>query len=443
MRMEPLSAINFAQRRKTVLSRIKKSVMVIPSAAPSLNYGSIEHPFRQSSNFFYLSGFEEPTSTILLSGASETPFQIFVRPKDKRTELWEGKITGPDQVKKDLGADVALPSTPESHFDEAFVKALSEAECLYYQIGLDEHFDRRIFRLMRQARKVLGRTGRPLWPILDPDDLLGDLRILKSKEELERMQRAATISSEGHIGAMKAARPGMNESEIEAVLYHAFRVHGAEGMAYPAIVASGPNACTLHYRFNNRKMVDRDLLLVDAAASFEHYGADISRTYPISGTFTREQREVYAAVLKAQKECINYTRPGRTQNEVHELAVEVLTEELKRLKVLKGNTAQLIKKKAYYDFYPHQTSHWLGMDTHDVGKYYVGSYEQRRKLEPGIVFTIEPGLYFSPDSPSTPARYRGIGVRIEDDVVVTSQGCRVLSSAVPKEIDEIESLCSK
>jgi Xaa-Pro aminopeptidase len=441
MRNGSIGSIDFAQRRKVFLSKIKKGVAVFPSAPMVIRNNDVHHSYRQESNFYYLTGFDEAHSICLFAPESDHPFQMFVEPRNKVKELWEGKIIGPEGARAKFGADAAFANTPDSIFDEAFVAALLEAETLYYRVGLDAQWDQRIFRLLAIASsRKLGRTGRPLWPIIDPADILGEMRFLKSKAEIERLEQAANITAEAHINAMRLSKPGMYEYEVEAALFHSFRASGAERVGYGSIVASGSNACVLHYVANNRRMTDKDLLLVDAGAEYDYYTADITRVFPVGGMFSEEQSEVYGAVLKAQRECIRMTRPGKTMREIHACAVEVLTEELKRMKILKGPTAQLIKKKEYFAYYPHNTGHWLGMDVHDVGRYYAGTYDHARKLEPGAVFTIEPGLYFGPDA-KVPAKYKGIGVRIEDDILVTSSGHKVLTAAAPKEIEEIESLC--
>lgn len=436
-----IQPIDYAHRRKQFFNKIKGSVAVFPSAPEAMRNPDVHHPYRQESNLYYLTGFEEPKSICLMASHSTTPFQMFVQPRDKTKELWEGKLIGPEGAKSHFGADAAYPSNPKTHFDEALVTALLDADALFYRVGLDPDFDQRIFSLVTRAAKLRGRTGKPFPPIHDPSEILGEMRLFKSKAEIERLQNAASITAEAHVNAMRITKPGMYEYEVEAILFHAFRVRGAGRLGYGSIVASGANACVLHYVSNDRKMTANDLLLIDAGAEFDYYTADITRVFPVGGTFSQEQREVYAAVLKAQKEAIKLARPGKTMRDIHNCAVEVLTEEMKRMKVLKGPTKQLIAKKDYFAYYPHNTGHWLGMDVHDVGKYYNGSLQSPRKLEPGMVFTIEPGLYFGNEA-STPARYRGIGVRIEDDILITSNGCRVLTSGVPKEIDEVESICS-
>lgn len=439
MWLAEISNIDYRARRAAFLKKIKGAVAVFVSAPEAFRNAEVSHPYRQDSNFYYLSGFEEPHSQLLLAPESPKPFQMFVRPSDPRRELWEGPVAGPDGALEHFGADAAHPSTPETYFDEAFINAMKNADRLYYRVGVDAAWDQKIFRLLNEARRRQSRTGRPLWPIHDPTDILGEMRLTKTRAELDRLQTAAQISAEAHISAMRMSKPGMYEYEVEAMLYHAFRVHGAARVGYDSIVASGPNACVLHYSRNRRRMLDQELLLVDAGAEFDYYTADVTRTFPVGGRFTPEQREVYAAVLRAQKECLALARPGKTLGEIHDRAVEVLIEELKALKVLKGTSEKIRRTRAYTTYFPHGTTHWLGMDVHDVGRYYNGSFDTGRKLRPGMVFTIEPGLYFPVGR--GPERYRGIGVRIEDDVLITAQGAKVLTSACPKEIEQIESLC--
>ncbi len=442
MQSGELPKIDFPQRRKTFLQKLGKGVAVLPSSLEYIRNGDVHHTYRQNSNLYYLTGVDEAKSLALFAGDQDKAFQIFVQPRDKTKEMWEGNLLGPERAKALTGADVALPSTPETAFDEAFITAMLEADALYYRLGLDAEMDRRILSLLTRAMRKLGRTGRPLWPIWDPDTVLGELRLIKSRPEIERLARAGEISAEAHQNAMRITKPGMYEYQIEAALFHAFRANGAKRLGYDSIVASGPNACVLHYHENSRKMAEGDLLLIDAGGEYEHYTADITRTFPVSGRFSDPQAEVYQAVLDAQLSCIKMARPGKTMKDLHEHAVEVLTEKLKELKILKGPTKQLIKEKAYHPYYPHGTGHWLGMDVHDVGRYYVDTYDQPRKLVPGMVFTIEPGLYFGLDS-KAPPKFKGIGVRIEDDILVTANGCRVLTSAVPKEIDQVEAMCSE
>lgn len=442
MRPPELKPVDFAERRKAFLQRIENGVAILPSAPHRLRNNDTHFPFRQDSSFYYLTGFDEPESFALFAPGQKAPFQLFCQPKDKTKEMWEGFLWGPDAAKKQFGADAAFPSRPEQVFDDAVVEALCHAETVYYRVGEDAALDERVFRLFARARRKLGRTGRPAWPIFDPDDVIGEMRSVKSKAEQQRMEYAAQVSAEAHSHVMRVTRPGMNEGDIEAVLLHDFRSAGSVRVAYNAIVASGPNACVLHYGLNNREIRKDELVLVDAGCEYDYYASDITRTFPASGRFTEAQREIYEAVLDVQKACIAATRPGKSIKELHELAVDGLIEHLLRLKILKGTAKAIRQKQTYKEYFPHGLGHLLGMDVHDVGKYYTGDYDTPRKLEPGMAFTVEPGLYFAPGS-DAPPKYRGIGVRIEDDVVVTANGCKVITSGVPKEVEEVESLCRK
>lgn len=430
-----------AERRNSFLSQIKGGVAVLFSAPYTIRNNDVHNAYRQDSNFYYLTGLEEPESICLFNPQSKKPFTLFVEPKDAVKELWEGKMLGLEGAKAQLGADEALSSLDSDVFDEALIEALLQADRLYYRVGQNPIHDQRVFTLMARAGRRLGRTGRPLWPIFDPVDVLGEMRLIKSQQEIATLQIASNITAQAHTEAMRHCKPGMFEYEIEAALFHSFRAAGAGRLGYGSIVASGPNACVLHYVNNDRKMTDKDLLLIDAGAEFNYYTADITRCFPVGARFSPEQKEVYQSILLAQKECVAMARPGKTLKEIHHHAVEVLTEELKRLKVLKGSTKELIKSEAYRPYYPHGTGHWLGMDVHDIGRYYDKDYQDARKLKAGMVFTVEPGLYFAPDS-KAPAKLKGIGIRIEDDILITEKGHQVLTGAVPKEVEEIESLRS-
>ncbi|MCB0406121.1 MAG: aminopeptidase P N-terminal domain-containing protein [Bdellovibrionales bacterium] len=430
-------ANEFKSRRTQFLKQLGKAVAVLPSARPVLRNHDVAFPERQDSSFYYLTGFTELNSYCLFAPSNKYPFQMFVEPKDATKELWEGYIHGPEQARTLFGADRAQASHPDTFFDEAFVEAMCEADALYYRVGQDSKMDERIFELLQRASKKLGRTGRPFWPIHDPLEILGEMRCIKSAAEVELMAEAAQISADAHKLAMKLTKPGTWEYEIEALLFKEFRGHGAQRVGYNSIVATGANACVLHYSSNNEQCQNGDLLLIDAGAEYEYYSADITRTFPVNGQFSKPQREVYEAVLDVQKKCVGAVKPGTTVHALQEMASELLLDHLLRLKVLKGTKKNLLQQNAQKKYYPHGIGHWLGMDVHDAGRYYVGKYDEYRPLKPGMVLTIEPGLYFT----LGPARYKGIGVRIEDDVVVTAKGCKVLTSGVPKEVEEVEAAC--
>jgi Xaa-Pro aminopeptidase len=367
--------IDFAARRKAFLGKIGSGIAVFPSAPEITRYHDGKEPYRQESNFYYLTGFEEPSSITLLSAKSDTPFQIFVLPKNPQKELWEGKTLGPEVARQRTLADVSYPSEPPSFFDAAFIDSIRKADALYYRVGVNADFDRRIFKLLELAASVpsVRNHVRPLWPIHDPEDILGEMRLIKSRAEISRLQQAAFISSEAHVNAMRITKPGMFEYEVEAVLQHAFRINGARRLAYSTRVASGANTCVLKYHLHNRRMTDQDLILVDGGAEYDYYAADITRVYPVGGKFSEEQREIYSIVLNAQKECIAMSKPGKTLGDLHARATEIITEGLRGLKVIKGSLAQCLKKKAYLPYFPHMTSHWLGMDVNDTGRdFYKG-----------------------------------------------------------------------
>ncbi len=432
-----LPEIDFTARRASFYKKLGDGIALLPAADVQMRNDDVDFPFRQESDFFYLTGFAEPRSFALFSAKSKAKYQIFVQPKDKEREIWDGFRLGPQAAKSELKADAAFASEPESHWEQALLEALPHADKLFYRVGRNFDRDRKIFSLLEKSKRKHWKGGRWLWPIHDPHELLGDTRVVKTRAELSRLQMAATISAEAHVNAIRAAKPGMYEYQVQAVLEHTFKARGATRVGYDSIVASGPNACTLHYVTNNRRIEANDLLLIDAGAEFDYYTADITRTFPVSGTFTREQAEVYDVVLAAQKEAIKMIRPGKKFEEINNTVIEVLTEGLRKLKVLKGPLKTLIAKKAYRPYYPHGASHWLGMDVHDAGRYHLGSELKSRPLAAGMVLTVEPGLYFSPDVAS---RFRGLGVRIEDDVVVTNKGPTILTSGVPKEREELEAL---
>lgn len=435
-----LPEIDFAARRATFFKRLGDGIALLPSADLQTRNDDVEFPFRQESDFFYLTGFTEPKSLALFAPQQKAKYQVFVQPRDKEREIWNGYRLGPEAAKKTLGADAAFSSEPEANWHNALLEALPHADKLYYRVGRNPERDRIVFSLLEQSKRKHWKGGRWLWPLHDPHELLADLRLIKSRAELARLQRAAAISAEAHINAIRAAKPGLYEYEVQAVLEHTFKAGGAARVGYESIVASGPNACVLHYVTNTRKLERHDLLLIDAGAEYDYYTADITRTFPVSGKFTKEQAEIYDIVLAAQKEAIKVATPGKKFEVINDTVIEVLTEGLRKLKILKGSLKSLITKKAYRPYYPHSASHWLGLDVHDSGRYHLGGPSLSRPLAAGMVLTVEPGLYFSPD---TPSRYRGIGVRIEDDVVVTTRGPEVLTKAVPKEREELEALAGQ
>ena len=414
------------------------SVAIIPSARETTRSNDTHYRFRQDSDFFYLTGFEEPEAIAVVKPPAEHPYTLFVRPRDPEREIWDGRRAGVEGAKKEFGANESFPIV---EFDEKLQDILDGADKLYYRLGVNSDLDDTIIRQVARMRALNRKPIHPPQTIVDPATIIHEMRVVKSPEEIEIMQRAADIAAEAHCEAMKAARPGMREYELEAIIERVFRQHGAAGPAYTSIVGAGPNATVLHYINNDGELRDGDLLLVDAGAEYKGYASDITRTFPISGKYTKAQREIYDLVLKAQKACVEMVRPSVTHDQLKQHSIEVLTEGMVELGLLKGDPEQLIKDKKYEQFYMHGLGHMLGIDVHDVGRYYYG--KDSRALEPGVVMTVEPGIYISVDTKDIPEKYLGIGVRIEDDVLCTSNGPRVLTGKVPKEAEEIEALMAK
>ena len=413
----------------------RDSIAVIPAAPVHLRNNDVEYAYRQDSDFFYLTGFAEPESvTVLIPGREQGEYVLFVRDRDVTRETWDGKRAGPAGAKRSFGADDAFPITD---MDEILPGLLENRSKVFYKMGAYAEFDQRVVGWVNGLRSQSKHGRQSPQEFVALDHFLHDMRLFKSRNEVDIMRESARIAARAHIRAMKACRPGLNEFEITAELIHEFRKYNAD-VAYQPIVGGGDNSCILHYRENDQRLNDGDLLLVDAGCEYQCYASDITRTYPVNGEFTREQRAVYDVVLEANRAAIAKVKPGNHWNDPHDAAVHVVTHGLVKLGLLKGRAATLEKDGAYRKFFMHRTGHWLGMDVHDVGDYKVG--DEWRVLEPGMALTIEPGIYIAPTARGVPKRFRGIGVRIEDDVVVTRTGCEVLTSKAPKDPDEIESL---
>ncbi|MBV9958832.1 MAG: Xaa-Pro aminopeptidase [Acidobacteria bacterium] len=416
------------------------SIAIVPSAREATRSNDSNFRFRQDSDFYYLTGFEEPEAVAVIRPADkEQPYTLFVRPRDPEKEVWDGRRAGVEGARSEYGASAAFPI---GEFEEKVADMINGVTNLYYRIGngnpeIDDLIVARIRRMRMMGRKGMSAPQA----IIDTGAVIHEMRLIKTPEEIELMQRAADIAAEGHIEAMKAARPGMKEYEIEALIEYHFRRNGAAAPAYTSIVGSGANATVLHYVNNDATLRDGDLLLIDAGAEYRGYASDITRTFPINGRFTEAQREIYDLVLEAQMACVEMVRPGVTNDEIKQRSIEIQTEGMVRLGLLKGDPAKLIEEEKYKQFYMHGLGHYLGLDVHDVGRYYVR--EEPRKLEPGMVMTVEPGIYVSPDAKDVPEKYLGLGVRIEDDVLVTDGAPRVLSGKAPKQAEEIEALMSR
>ena len=426
----------FAKRRRRLMDMMGEgSIAIVPTSPVRPRNRDVEFPFRPDSNFYYLTGLDEPEAVAaLVPGREEGEFVMFCRERDPAAEQWHGARLGLEGVREQHGADDTYPI---GDLDDVLPGLLGDKPRLYYAMGHYGEFDRRMLAWIAHVRSGARRSGG-LEEVVMLDHLVHEMRLFKSKAEIAAMSKAAQVSAAAHERAMRICRPGMAEYRIEAELLHEFARGGCRAPAYPSIVAGGANACTLHYTRNSDKLRKGDLLLIDAGAEYECYASDITRTFPVNGKFSRAQRDVYSLVLAAQAAAIDTAAPGRTFEDVHMAAVRVLVEGLLALGVLKGRVKRVIDDGKYKRFYMHRTGHWLGMDVHDVGSYRIG--DEPRALEPGMVMTVEPGLYIAPDDQKAPKRLRGIGIRIEDDVLVTQSGCEVLTAAAPKSIEEIESI---
>ncbi len=424
----------FLSRRKEFMKKMAGGIAIFASAPVRTRNYDVDYEYRQDSNFFYLTGFEEPESVCILApGHPKYEYILFVRPRDREKETWTGLRAGLEGAIQDYDAEMAYPI---EELERLLPEFLQDVPVLYYTLNQYSETDQKIFHALDRVRH-LHRTGvYPPSQIFDPTELISEMRLFKKSEDVEVLQKAIDISVQGHVAAMKSAAPGKYEYEIQAVLEYVFRSRGSMRNGYPCIVGSGPNSCILHYNNNNRQMKDGDVLLVDAGAELDYYTGDITRTYPVSGKFTGPQREVYELVLGAQKKAIEACQVGKTHHFVHETAVRTLTEGMIHLGWLKGSIQENIENEHYKKYYLHRTGHWLGMDVHDSGKYKIA--QQWRKLEEGMVMTVEPGLYVPAEDEQN--LFRNIGVRIEDDVLITAEGPRILSAACPKEIKDLESI---
>jgi Xaa-Pro aminopeptidase len=431
-----------ARRRAAVVERMRRDgggVLLLPQAEEKLRNADSEYLFRPDSDHLYLTGFEEPSGCALLvvpPGDAAARFLLFVRPKDREKEIWTGLRAGVEGAKEIYGADEAFTV---GEIDARLPDLIDGAARLWYRIGVDPIWDARVSRILVELRGR-GRTGAGApSEVFDAGRLLHELRLVKTPEEIARLRKAAEITAEAHMAAMRDGQPGRREYQVQAEVEYAFRRRGGNGPGYGTIVATGANACVLHYRAGDAPLKDGDVCLVDAGAEYDWYTADVTRAFPVSGEFTKGQRALYEAVLAAQEEAIRAVKPGATLDAIHDLTVRRLTEACIALGLLEGSVDERIADKSFRKYYMHRTSHWLGLDVHDVGAYQVGGAP--RPLEPGMVLTVEPGLYVAPDDARAPEGMRGVGIRIEDDVLVTETGFEVLTASAPKEPREVEAVC--
>ena len=432
-----ISKAEFARRRKTLMAHMEpNSIAIVPAAPERPRSRDTEYHYRQDSDFLYLSGFEEPKAVlVLIPGREHGEYVLFVRERNREREIWDGYRAGPEGACSEFEADDAFPI---DDIDDILPGLLEGKQRVYYAMGKDSEFDKHVMDWVNTIRDKVRSGATPPGEFLDLSHFLNDMRLFKSAAELRVMKEAGEISARAHVRAMKASKAGVMEYQLEAEILHEFQMSGARFPAYNTIVGGGKNGCILHYIENSAPLKSGDLVLIDAGCELDYYAADITRTFPVNGKFSPEQKALYEICLQAQLEAIAECKPGKHWNDPHEATVRVITEGLVKIGLLEGDVNELIKGEAYKEFYMHRAGHWLGMDVHDVGDYKVGG--EWRVLEPGMVMTVEPGIYVAPDNERVAKKWRGIGIRIEDDVVITKDGNEVLTKDVPKTVAEIEAL---
>ncbi len=434
-----IGTTEFNRRRKQLMRLVgDEAICIIPAAPERVRNNDNHYPYRQDSDFHYLTGFEEPEAVLaLIPGREHGETILFCRERDREREAWDGPRAGQEGAVSDYGMDDAFPI---DDIDDILPGLIEGRTRVYYHFGRDAEFDIKLIGWVNRVRAQIRHGARAPHEFVALGHVLHDLRLFKTRGELRLMRKAAKIAAAAHVRAMRTVRPGMNEHEVEAELLHHFRSEGAVA-AYEPIVGGGANGCVLHYRANNAVLNDGDLLLIDAGAEYECYASDITRTFPVNGKFSAEQRALYDIVLAAQRAAINQVRPGRPFGAYHDAAVRVITAGLIKLGLLKGGLEKNIREQTYRRFYMHKTGHWLGLDVHDVGDYRVDGED--RELEPGMVLTVEPGIYIAPGTKGVAKKWQGIGIRIEDDVVVTTKEPDIITSSVPSGADQIEALMAK
>jgi len=435
-----ITAKEYAARRRELMAMMAANSIAIVTAAPEkIRSRDTHYPYKQATSLSYLCGFAEPESVlVLIPGREQGECLLFCREKDKLRETWDGYRSGPAGAVSDFAVDDAFPI---GDIDEILTGMLEGKERVYYAIGNDADFDRHLMGWIHEIREQKNRGSAPPGEFVDLDHLVNEMRLIKTASELKLMRKAGEISARAHCRAMKVSVPGIYEYQLQAEIEHEFMVSGATAPAYTSIVGGGKNGCILHYIENRQKINDGQLVLIDAGCEYANYAADITRTFPVNGKFSPEQAAIYDIVLQAQAEAIALIVPGAPYNVANDATIAVITEGLRDLGILNGEVNELIEQQAYKDFYMHSSGHWLGMDVHDVGDYKIDN--QWRIYEPGMVVTVEPGIYISPDNTAVAEKWRGLAVRIEDDIAVTKTGCEDLTAAVPKRRVDIESLMAR
>lgn len=435
MRKPTIDLKIFSERRKILGSRIQGAALVIPAHPEYVRNHDVHFDYRQDTNLFYLTGFEEPESVFVFRPGQNPETVLFVRSKDPLRETWDGFRYGPEGAQKEFGIDKTYTI---DDLDSALPDLLKSVDKIYYRLLHNRDFDKRLSRAMEAVKQSRGRSGSGLQTIVDSTEILGEMRIKKSAVEIEWQAKACEITARGHLNAMKAAKPGMTERQLQAVLQYTYLNENSTRMGYNPIVAGGDNAVTLHYNFNDQVCKDGDLVLIDMGTEWNYFTGDITRTFPVNGRFSAAQAELYRGVLEIQKKIIEMVKPGVYHKDLQNKTIEWLTDLMFDTGLLKGDKAVAINELSFKKYYPHGVSHWLGMDVHDAGLYSVGG--EGRRLEQGMVLTIEPGIYVRSDDTSAPKEFRGIGIRIEDNILVTETGNRNLTALAPKEIKDMESV---
>jgi len=433
----------YARHRRQLMARLaeERAAAVIPTAATKVRNADCDHRFRPDSDFWYVTGFAEPESVlVLLPGTdedSEPRSRLYLRELDKKMEIWNGRRLGVEAATVKLGVDEAADI--ETLWDD-LPELLKGYERIVYRTGIEPDRDQRMLEVVNALRRKARGGLRPPSELVDHLPLLHELRLVKNEDELNLMRRAAEITTEAHLAAMRETEPGRNEREIDALIEYTFKRRGSTGPAYTNIVAGGDNACILHYTENDMELRGGDLLLIDAGAEMDYYASDVTRTFPVNGRFTDAQRALYDVVLKAQLAGVEHVRPGVSFVSIHDVVLGHLVDGLIELGLCQGTREEVIESESYREFYMHRTGHWLGLDVHDCG--YYAADGQSRLLEPGMTLTVEPGLYVDPACDSVDERWRGIGIRIEDDILVTQKGHENLTAAIPKTVEDVEAACA-
>ncbi|HMQ10615.1 MAG TPA: aminopeptidase P family protein [Oligoflexia bacterium] len=426
----------FKQRRQQLVDSIDEGVFIFPSIQEGRG-AVINYLYRQDSSFYYLSGFDEADACMaIVKTNNQHKFILFAQDREPSKELWDGERYGLKRIKEVFSADEVYHLTD---LEKELAKVLSEHKNVYYSYGHNEVFDKKVFSTLDIVRKMRGRSGKGLLTLKDPVEILGELRIIKKTEEIEKIRRACDASVIGHNAILSQAKAGMTERQVEAIFEYNAKMNGCSKTGYSSIVAAGANATCLHYVRNSDELKEGDLCLVDAGGEYDYYSADITRTFPVSGKFSQEQKEIYELVLKAQKATIAALKPGVLYENNYKVSCEVMTQGLIDLGILHGSLEENLEKMTVKKFFPHNIGHWLGLDIHDVGLY-LDEDGRSRTLQEGMFLTVEPGLYFNPEDDSYPEKYKGIGVRIEDDILITADGHENLTRGVPKEVEEIEAV---